>query len=222
MVERALAPRWVAQAMVTRSARLLRWGEGPDAQPMDLAQCERVRLQIRQLSPQWALTTIRLFFNLLTTSARLHGATRDPCFLGGAGQSDALEHYLKCLPLRLVIGLHDDEYDPTASICDTFALGPAAGGDAARSEREVRVAFRRCASATAEYNTLRAHPREHGLPSARFAATTASAVVQLHLREVSVFWRDPPPRPRSGRPMGMVVVVRPRARPGGPAAGGVG
>lgn len=98
-----------------------------------------------------------------------------------------MEHYLECMPLRLVVGLHDDEYDPTASIRDTSALGPAAADNPASCDDEVRGALRRRALATVVCHTLRADRREHGMPGAHFSATTVNAVVRLHLREVTAF-----------------------------------
>lgn len=71
-------------------------------------QREVVRQPVCQLSPQWALTTLPLFLNLWATSHRLQDVTRDPCIFGCEGQAGAFEHYLVYLPLRLVIGLHDD------------------------------------------------------------------------------------------------------------------
>lgn len=82
VVDRVLVPTWIARAMVNRSAGLLRCTDGVDGRPIEMDQCELVRRLVCQLCPQCALTTLRLFLNLWTTSHWLRDATRDPCIFG--------------------------------------------------------------------------------------------------------------------------------------------
>lgn len=103
------------------------------------------------------------------------------CIVGCSGQVYAVEHYLVCLPLRLVIGLHVASYDPTSSTQKIHGLAPAERDDSARGKTETWAAVRRCALASSVYHALRAHRHEHGPPTAHLMSCTETSVVRLHV-----------------------------------------
>lgn len=179
---RAVAPRWVAKAVQSRLAKVL-LGDGSEPEPPpDAAQLDCIRGHARRLSPQWAVTLMRGPLNWWCTSHRMHDGTRDMCLFGCAGQGDCLAHYLRCAPVRMTVGIFD-ESDPHTSVADFFGLGEAA------DVSDPPAAFRRLILATLGYHAVRAHRRQHGMPSALRAADTLRATVAAHIREVNRFWQ---------------------------------
>lgn len=52
----------------------------------------------------------------------MRDAVRDKCFFGCAVEEGCLEHCVRCVPLRMTIGLFD-EVDPGTSIVDFYPIG---------------------------------------------------------------------------------------------------
>lgn len=213
MVADDISQNWVTRAVMQRTRRVLQTGDTA-RMPLDFAQVHRVRDCIARLPVAWTVPATRIFLNLWTTSHRMHDIVRDGCYWG-CDSPDSLNHYVDCIPLRMVAGMFDDAAAPYDEPSSFYGLGPASQCP------DVEWAIRRGVLACMAYHAVRAHRRDHGVPTAADADTIARRAAVHAYPAVHHFWHTGIGREAAvpgQRPVSRRIAARER-RMGPPASG---